>query len=90
MNVAQHTVEFDVALEDGTRVGSMVTWALPNHGDQLRVDEPDKQPIYEVLCCRFEPDNITVIVRPVGELTPVAEGSASPFYSQQPGAGGFQ
>jgi hypothetical protein len=66
MQSTPHTVEFDVALADGTLVGSLVTWALPTHGDRIRVDELGKQPIYEVLHCLFEPRNITVVVQPVG------------------------
>lgn len=77
--VTPQTVEFDVALEDDTHVGSIVTWALPNHGDHVRVDEPDKQPIYEVVRCFIEPDNITVVVRPVEPGMPLAESSDSPF-----------
>jgi hypothetical protein len=82
MQVTPHTVEFDVALTDGTRVGSMVTWALPAHGDRVRVDEPGKQPLYEVLHCLFEPSNITVVVQPAGS-------APSAFAQQQPGVGGF-
>jgi hypothetical protein len=66
VEVTPHTVEFNVALADGTHVGSMVTWALPSRGDHVRVDEPDKQPIYEVLRYYFEPDNITVVVQAIG------------------------
>jgi hypothetical protein len=83
-NATPQTVEFDVVREDGERAGSMVSWALPRAGDHLRVDEPGKQPIYEVIRSYFEPDNITVIVRAAS--TP---GTPSPFYKQAPGAGGF-
>jgi hypothetical protein len=88
MNVAQHTVEFDVVLENGQKVGSMESPALPMAGDELRVDEPHKQPIYEVVRRVFEPDNVTVIVRPVNGDAP--ESPLSPFTRQAPGAGGFQ
>jgi hypothetical protein len=83
-NATPQTVEFDVVREDGRRAGSMVSWALPRAGGHLRVDEPDKQPIYEVIRSYFEPDNITVIVRAAS--TP---GTPSPFHEQAPGAGGF-
>jgi hypothetical protein len=53
-----------------------------------RVDEPHKQPIYEVVRRVFEPDNVTVIVRPVNGDAP--ESRLSPFTRQAPGAGGFQ
>jgi hypothetical protein len=88
--VTPHTVEFDVAVEDGRRVGSMVTWALPNHGDHLRVDDPDKQPLYEVVRCDFEQNNITVVVRPLQSDMPTAQSADSPFSRQAPGAGGFR
>lgn len=87
MDIVPKTVEFDVRLADGTQVGSMVTWALPNHGDRLRVDEPGKQPVYEALYCQFEPDNIVVVVQPATGAG--APSSSSAFARQQPGAGGF-
>lgn len=86
MSQLQQTVEFDVCLEDGTRVGSMVSQALPAQGDELRVDESGKQPLYEVIRCFFEPLNITVYVRPAGAGSQQAQ---SPFSKQAPGAGGF-
>jgi hypothetical protein len=87
-SIAPQTVEFDVELEDGTHVGSLVTWALPSRGDRLRIDDPQKQPVYEVLYSYIEPDNITVVVRPFQECLP--ESSNSPFARQEQGAGGFQ
>lgn len=84
-----HTVEFNVQTEDGQHRGSLVTWALPHHGDLVRVDEPGNQPIYEVVRSYFEPENITVIVRPVDGQMPTVESEPSPFYSQSPRAGGF-
>jgi hypothetical protein len=62
---APRTVEFDVFHENSTRLGSLVTWALPQHGDYLRlfpVDDPESVR-YEVVRCEFEPDNIVVTVR---------------------------
>ncbi|HEV7808041.1 MAG TPA: hypothetical protein VGO80_19655 [Solirubrobacteraceae bacterium] len=54
-------------MEDGTPVGSLVTWALPNHGDRVRVypaDDPAHESVaYEVVRCEFEPDNIVVVVK---------------------------
>jgi hypothetical protein len=85
-----HTVEFDVSLEDGQHVGSMITWALPNPGDLLRVDEVGKQPVYQVVRNYFEPDNLTVVVKPSESEMPTAASSESPFSRQEPGAGGFQ
>lgn len=81
-------IMFDVMLEDDTRVGSMEAIALPIPGDVVRVDEPGRQPEYAVLRRFFEPDRVTVIVRPVGDISE-AESAPSPFYGQQPGAGGF-
>jgi len=40
---------------------------VPAHGDHVRVDDPEKQPIYEVVRSYIEPDNITVIVKPLDE-----------------------
>lgn len=62
---------------------------LPLPGDEIRVDEPGKQPVYRVLRRYFEPGNTSVIVNPADQPAPVAESEPSPFYKQAPGAGGF-
>jgi hypothetical protein len=80
------TVEFDVCIEDGTKVGSMEAQALPSQGDEIRIDEPDKQPTYEVVRRFFEHGDVTVIVRPAGSGSQQAQ---SPWSEQAPGAGGF-
>jgi hypothetical protein len=85
MNELPDAVEF-VCLEDGTRVGSMLTQALPAPGDAIRIDEPGKQPIYEVIRRFFESSNTTICVRPAGYR---GEQAQSPFANQAPGAGGF-
>jgi hypothetical protein len=86
MNELRDTVEFDVCLEDETRVGSMFALALPAPGDKIRIDEPGEQPVYEVVRRLFEPRNITIYVRPAGMGS---EQAQSPFSRQEPGAGGF-
>ena len=76
---------FVVCLEDGTRVGSMASWTVPIPGDRVRVDDPDQQPLYEVVSRLIEPGDITVYVRPAGTGVP----AVSEFARQAPGAGGF-
>jgi hypothetical protein len=65
--VTPRTVEFDVHHEETGKLGSLETWALPNHGDHVMVysqADPDSR-AFEVVRCEFEPDNILVVVRDV-------------------------
>lgn len=64
--MTREIVGFDVRVDGGDRIGSLATWALPNHGDHVRVysaDDPDSV-LYEVVRCEFVPENIVVVVRP--------------------------
>lgn len=80
-------IGFDVCMLDGNRVGSMEAEALPLPGDEVRVDEPGKQPVYRVIKRYFEPDNVSIIVWPADQKLP--EQQLSPFAQQAPGASGF-